>query len=95
MATAIVAPATASLDPTKSHPDVKLFNRWSFEEVPSISFSFSPFCLSMHTFLFSFSWLCFFLVSDISLSDYIGVQPSKHATYVPHTAGRYSVKRFR
>ncbi|RYQ92917.1 hypothetical protein Ahy_B09g099157 [Arachis hypogaea] len=21
--------------------------------------------------------------------------PSKHATYIPHTAGRYSVKRFR
>ncbi|KAG4111321.1 hypothetical protein ERO13_D13G098100v2 [Gossypium hirsutum] len=69
MATAIAAPAKASLqDPTKSHPDVKLFNRWSFEEVQ---------------------------VSDISLSDYIGVQPSKHATYVPHTAERYSVKRFR
>lgn len=29
------------------------------------------------------------------LSDYIGVHASKHATYVPHTAGRYSVKRFR
>ncbi|PPD69167.1 hypothetical protein GOBAR_DD33957 [Gossypium barbadense] len=69
MATAIAAPANASLqDPTKSHPDVKLFNRWSFEEVQ---------------------------VSDISLSDYIGVQPFKHATYVPHTAGRYLVKRFR
>ncbi|KAE8697875.1 40S ribosomal protein S5 [Hibiscus syriacus] len=34
-------------------------------------------------------------VADISLSDYIGVQASRHATYVPHTAGRYSVKRFR
>ncbi|KAG4162333.1 hypothetical protein ERO13_D01G110300v2 [Gossypium hirsutum] len=69
MVTAIAAPANASLqDPTKSHPDVKLFNRWSFEEVQ---------------------------VSDISLSDYIGVQPSKHATYVSHTTGRYSVKRFR
>lgn len=31
----------------------------------------------------------------MSLADYIGVSPSKHATYVPHTAGRYSVKRFR
>ncbi|PPD93994.1 hypothetical protein GOBAR_DD08987 [Gossypium barbadense] len=62
MATAIAALANASLqDPTKSHPDVKLFNRWSFEEVQ---------------------------VSDISLSDYIGVQPSKHATYVSHTTGR-------
>ncbi|KAL5069352.1 hypothetical protein RYX36_020239, partial [Vicia faba] len=47
---------------------VKLFNRWSFNDVQ---------------------------LSDVSLSDYIGVQPSKHATYVPHTAGRYSVKRFR
>ncbi|KAK8593463.1 hypothetical protein V6N13_042961 [Hibiscus sabdariffa] len=69
MATAVADPSIPALqDPTKSHPDVKLFNRWSFEEVQ---------------------------VNDISLSDYIGVQPSKHATYVPHTAGRYSVKRFR
>ena len=29
------------------------------------------------------------------MSDYIGVQASRHATYVPHIAGRYSVKRFR
>ncbi|KAK9005886.1 hypothetical protein V6N11_043305 [Hibiscus sabdariffa] len=34
-------------------------------------------------------------VADISLSDYVGVQASKYATYIPHTAGRYSVKRFR
>ncbi|RWW71943.1 hypothetical protein BHE74_00020267, partial [Ensete ventricosum] len=34
-------------------------------------------------------------VSDISLADYIAVTPPKHATYLPHTAGRYSVKRFR
>lgn len=34
-------------------------------------------------------------VSDMSLNDYIAVNPSKHATFVPHTAGRYSVKRFR
>lgn len=27
--------------------------------------------------------------------DYIAVNPTKHATYVPHTAGRYSNKRFR
>ncbi|PPS12904.1 hypothetical protein GOBAR_AA07743 [Gossypium barbadense] len=59
---------TAPKDPTQPHLEVKLFNRWSFEEVQ---------------------------VADISLSDYIGVQASKHATYVPHTAGRYSVKRFR
>ncbi|KAG4163707.1 hypothetical protein ERO13_D01G189050v2 [Gossypium hirsutum] len=34
-------------------------------------------------------------IGDISLSDYIGVHASKHATYVPHTPGRYLVKRFR
>ncbi|GLT88375.1 hypothetical protein SLE2022_064030 [Rubroshorea leprosula] len=34
-------------------------------------------------------------VTDMSLVDYIGVQVTKHATYVPHTAGRYSVKCFR
>lgn len=58
--------AAVEVDPTQL--DVKLFNRWSFEDVE---------------------------VTDISLADYIGVAASKHATYVPHTAGRYSVKRFR
>ncbi|RZC77703.1 hypothetical protein C5167_001894 [Papaver somniferum] len=47
--------------------DVKLFNKWTFDEVA---------------------------VSDMSLVDYIGVA-ARHATYVPHTAGRYSAKRFR
>ncbi|CAN6586657.1 unnamed protein product [Malus baccata var. baccata] len=60
--------AAPVLEPTQAHYDVKLFNRWSFDDVQ---------------------------VSDISLADYVGVAPSKHATYVPHTAGRYSVKRFR
>jgi len=30
-------------------------------------------------------------ISDLSLGDYIGAR-SKHATYVPHTAGIYSKK---
>ncbi|KAK8621012.1 hypothetical protein V6N13_067460 [Hibiscus sabdariffa] len=67
MATAVAA-SEVPMDPTQPTNEVKLFNRWSFEDVQ---------------------------VTDISLSDYIGVQASKHATYVPHTAGRYSVKRFR
>eukprot|EP00111_Clytia_hemisphaerica_P002357 TCONS_00006725-protein len=33
-------------------------------------------------------------VSDISLTDYIAVK-EQHAVYLPHTAGRYAVKRFR
>ncbi|KAI3993929.1 hypothetical protein MKX01_002942 [Papaver californicum] len=47
--------------------DVKLFNKWTFDEVS---------------------------VNDISLVDCVGVA-ARHATYVPHTAGRYSAKRFR
>jgi small subunit ribosomal protein S5e len=34
-------------------------------------------------------------VQDISLADYLAVAPTKYATYLPHTAGRYSKKRFR
>ncbi|KAI6696613.1 hypothetical protein NL676_016732 [Syzygium grande] len=60
-----VAAAPVEIQPVS---DVKLFNRWSFDDVQ---------------------------VNDLSLNDYIAVQPAKHATYVPHTAGRYSVKRFR
>merc|ERR1712032_1205617 len=33
-------------------------------------------------------------VNDISLEDYVAVKP-KYANYVPHTAGRFAVKRFR
>ncbi|KAK1562835.1 hypothetical protein Q3G72_017740 [Acer saccharum] len=66
MATDVVA--QAPLDAPQAHYDVKLFNRWTFEDVQ---------------------------VNDISLCDYVGVQAAKHATYVPHTAGRYSKKRFR
>ncbi|EME28111.1 40S ribosomal protein S5 [Galdieria sulphuraria] len=47
--------------------EVKLFNRWSFEDVE---------------------------VNDMSLHDYIAVK-QKYAVYLPHTAGRYAVKRFR
>jgi small subunit ribosomal protein S5e len=37
----------------------------------------------------------FMQVNDISLADYLAVNPTKHAIYLPHTAGRYSAKRFR
>nr|Q08364.1 RecName: Full=Small ribosomal subunit protein uS7; AltName: Full=40S ribosomal protein S5 [Podocoryna carnea]CAA50505.1 40S ribosomal protein S5 [Podocoryna carnea] len=33
-------------------------------------------------------------ISDISLTDYIAVKDN-HAVYLPHTAARYAVKRFR
>ncbi|XVE92561.1 hypothetical protein REPUB_Repub01dG0108400 [Reevesia pubescens] len=69
MTTDVAAPETpAQLEPVQSQYNVKLFNRWVFDEVQ---------------------------VGDISLSDYIGVQASKHATYVPYTPRRCSVKHFR
>lgn len=34
-------------------------------------------------------------ISDISVEDYITATAARHATYMPHTAGRYQVKRFR
>jgi small subunit ribosomal protein S5e len=34
-------------------------------------------------------------VNDISLNDYLAVTAAKHATFLPHSAGRYSKKRFR
>ncbi|KAK2454553.1 ribosomal protein S7 [Trifolium repens] len=63
---AVQEPVAVVSDP--SQLEVKLFNRWSFDDVQ---------------------------LSDVYLSDYIGVAATKHATYVPHTAGRYSNKRFR
>jgi small subunit ribosomal protein S5e len=33
-------------------------------------------------------------VADITLEDYIAVKP-RHAVYLPHTAGRYQMKRFK
>lgn len=52
--------------------------------------------LHSHNLEADYIYFMFFLqVSDISLADYVGVVPAKHATFVPHTAGRYSVKRFR
>merc|ERR1711879_507590 len=55
------APAVAEL------VEVKLFGKWSTDDVQ---------------------------VSDISLNDYIAVK-EKYAKYLPHSAGRYQVKRFR
>merc|ERR1712058_152876 len=48
-------------------PEVKLFGKWSTDDVQ---------------------------VNDISLNDYIAVK-EKYAKYLPHSAGRYQVKRFR
>lgn len=33
-------------------------------------------------------------INDISLSDYLVVSSTKHAIFLPHSAGRYSEKKF-
>ncbi|VDM57195.1 unnamed protein product [Angiostrongylus costaricensis] len=53
--------------PTIEMPEVKLFGKWSLQDVN---------------------------VSDITLVDYIAVK-DKCAKYLPHSAGRYQVMRFR
>lgn len=57
-------------------------------------------CCSPSTLLFllranELGFACVTQINDISLADYIAVSVDKHANFVPHTAGRYSVKRFR
>jgi len=53
----------------QSSAEIKLFNKWTFDDV---------------------------VITDMSLQDYVAVkQKFKHFVYVPHTAGRYNMKRFR
>ncbi|KAJ8039579.1 40S ribosomal protein S5 [Holothuria leucospilota] len=63
------APAQEAVLPavTAEYAEVKLFGKWSCDEVQ---------------------------VSDISLTDYIAVK-EKYAKYLPHSSGRYQIKRFR
>ncbi|PIA53950.1 hypothetical protein AQUCO_00900492v1 [Aquilegia coerulea] len=63
-----MAAATVAVAPVVSPSDVKLFGKWSYDDVT---------------------------VAEVPLEDYVAVKASKAQTYVPHTAGRYSVKRFR
>merc|ERR1711868_227997 len=57
----------AAVEPEADLPEIKLFGKWSCDEVN---------------------------VSDMSLQDYIAVK-EKYAKYLPHSSGRYQVKRFR
>lgn len=73
--------------------EVKLFGKWSFEEV-EVS-SRAAYRVSQPPGHRSVLRLLLLLqVTDISLEDYIAVKP-KFAVYVPHTAGRYQKRRFR
>merc|ERR1712212_1083127 len=62
-----VAAAAPAAQAVAELVEVKLFGKWSTDDVQ---------------------------VSDISLNDYIAVK-EKYAKYLPHSAGRYQVKRFR
>jgi len=50
---------------SKDNQGIRLFNKWTYEEVE---------------------------IKDLSLTDYLQV---RHPVYLPHTAGRFAVKRFR
>ncbi|XP_057999205.1 40S ribosomal protein S5-2-like [Hevea brasiliensis] len=63
-----LAVAIVTIEPIQPYNEIKLFYRWTFEEVQ---------------------------ILEIGVTDYIRVQLAKHSTYVPHTAGRYSVKHFK
>ncbi|KAL2940003.1 40S ribosomal protein S5-2 [Bienertia sinuspersici] len=68
------------------------------EVEPPVQLKLLILCTTMSSFSedgFSTMSLPFNTVNDIALADYIGVTAVKHATYVPHTAGRYQMKRFR
>ncbi|KAF2358088.1 Ribosomal protein S5/S7 eukaryotic/archaeal [Trinorchestia longiramus] len=64
---AVAAPAPAPVAFMPEMPEIKLFGKWSLEEVQ---------------------------LNDMSLQDYIAVKKN-HSRYLPHSAGRYSAKRFR
>jgi small subunit ribosomal protein S5e len=79
--------------------DVKLFNLWSFDDVEvrhwilsSVSSRSGVASSAIDDGVESPGDL---QVKDVSLGDYLAVSASKHATYLPHTAGQYSKKRFR
>jgi len=57
------------LQAQQSASEIKLFSKWSFDDVT---------------------------ISDISLHDYVAVkQKFRYYQWLPHSAGRYNVKRFR
>merc|ERR1712056_164573 len=56
-----------AVEPDADLPEIKLFGKWSCDEVN---------------------------VSDMSLTDYLACK-DRYAKFLPHTSGRYQVKRFR
>ncbi|MBA0669358.1 hypothetical protein Goklo_000014, partial [Gossypium klotzschianum] len=80
---------------TQPYTQVKLFNCRSFQDLEVLNPMSSKCPMKALVPKQVLALLPIKNIGNISLSDYIGVHASKHATYVPHTAGRYLVKRFR
>lgn len=76
-----VAPA-----PLAELPDIKLFGRWSCDEVQVSDMSLQV-CYKCTLDHAKSTQKCLF-------QDYIAVK-EKYARYLPHSAGRFAVKRFR
>lgn len=84
-------------------PEIKLFGKWSLDEVQLSDMSLQVSCSQVffialaHCDLLALN-VIFILVDEIpynfALQDYIAVK-KYYAKYLPHSAGRYAAKRFR
>ena len=79
----------AEVDTTEVVQEVKLFNKWTFDDVEVSDISLT---VCIKTKRLKFYVQC--MLISCFLQDYIAIK-QKYATYLPHTAGRYAVKRFR
>lgn len=68
-------------------PDIKLFGRWSTSDVQVSD-------ISLTVSIFFFFHAPFPNFNHFLFQDYIAVK-EKYARYLPHSAGRYAMKRFR
>lgn len=83
-------------------PEIKLFGKWSLDEVQLSDMSLQVSCSSIFDSFRTLWSACvnviFLLVDNIpydtALQDYIAVK-KYYAKYLPHSAGRYAAKRFR
>ena len=83
-----MAAQTLPKDVSKLGQDIKLFGKWETQECVLLNF------VQLQN---AFYWYIFWCplsveVKDISLTDYI---QTRHAVYLPHTAGRYAKKQFK
>jgi len=82
--------------------DVKLLNKWTFEHLHVQVLKYRHMYVKvnllnkLYIYIYIYIYDCFLLYFNLAgLEDYIRGDATKHATYIPLTAGRYSAKRFR